>query len=58
VDQFAESLNAFFIEEGIGWQLVGGYVITRGTEAFEAVISGATVALTSSQRPTARNPSS
>jgi AbiJ N-terminal domain 4 len=52
-DQFAESLNAYFIEEGIGWQLLGGNVVTRGTEAFEAVISGATVALTSSQRPTA-----
>src|SRR5882724_8057925 len=29
--QFAEELNEFFIEEGIGWQLVNGQIVTRGT---------------------------
>jgi hypothetical protein len=54
-DQLAEALNTYFIDEGIGWQLVGGHVVTRGTEAFEAVISGATAALKSSNRPTAES---
>ena len=35
--KFAEQVNDFFIEEGIGWQLVGGQIVTRGTEAFEAL---------------------
>jgi len=51
--QFAEALNEFFIEEGIGWQLVNGQIVTRGTEAFEAVVTEATTALETSQRPTA-----
>jgi hypothetical protein len=51
--QFAEALNEFFIEEGIGWQLVDGKIVTRGTEAFEAVVTDATSALETSQRPTA-----
>jgi hypothetical protein len=50
---FAEALNEFFIEEGIGWQLVHGQIITRGTEAFETVVTEATSALATSQRPTA-----
>jgi hypothetical protein len=50
---FAEALNEFFIEEGIGWQLVDGKIVTRGTEAFEAVVTNATSALATSQRPTA-----
>ena len=36
--QFAEAVNGFFEEEGIGWQLVNGQIVTRGTEAFEAVV--------------------
>ncbi len=51
--QFAEALNEFFIEEGIGWQLVDGHIVTRGTEAFEAVVTEATAALEASERPTA-----
>ena len=53
--KFAEEVNDFFIEEGIGWQLVDGRIITRGTEAFEAVVSEATGALQASERPTAAN---
>ena len=30
---FADELNGFFIEEGIGWQLVDGQIKARGTEA-------------------------
>ena len=51
--QFAEALNEFLIEEGIGWQLVNGHIVTRGTEAFEAMVTEATSALEASERPTA-----
>jgi AbiJ N-terminal domain 4 len=51
--QFAQALNEFFVEEGIGWQLVNGQIVTRGTEAFEAVVTSATSALEVSERPTA-----
>jgi hypothetical protein len=52
---FADAINGFFIEEGIGWQLVDGQILTRGTEAFESVVSEATDALQVSERPTAAN---
>jgi AbiJ N-terminal domain 4 len=51
--QFTETLNDFFIEEGIGWQLVDGKIITRGTEAFETMATEAASALETAQRPTA-----
>jgi hypothetical protein len=51
--RFAEQMNEFFIEEGIGWQLVNGQIVTRGTEAFEAAVTEATGALEKSERPTA-----
>ena len=53
--QFADALNAFFIEEGVGWQLVDGQIVTRGTEAFESVAAVTTVALEASSRLTAAN---
>ena len=34
---FAAEINAYFVEEGIGWQLVDGQIVTRGTEAFESI---------------------
>jgi AbiJ N-terminal domain 4 len=51
--QFAEALNEFFIDEGIGWQLVNGQIVTRGTEAFEGVVTQAASALEATERPTA-----
>jgi len=50
---FAEAVNSFFIEEGIGWQLSNGQIVVRGTETFEATVHTATEALQSAQRPTA-----
>jgi hypothetical protein len=50
---FTRELNEFFVDEGIGWQLVDGKIVTRGTEAFESVVTEATTALDASQRPTA-----
>jgi hypothetical protein len=51
--QFAEEINTFFVEEGFGWQLVDGQIMTRGTEAFESAVKTATGALENAQRPTA-----
>jgi hypothetical protein len=50
---FEEAINDFFVEKGIGWQLVKGEIITRGTEAFEATIKTARATLEESGRPTA-----
>jgi hypothetical protein len=52
---FADELNEFFIDEGIGWQLVSGQIVTRGTEAFETLVTGAISDLGESERPTAAN---
>lgn len=51
--KFAAEINSYFVEEGIGWQLVEGQVVTRGTEAFESVVKDAAKALKKSGRPTA-----
>ena len=50
---FAGETDAYFVEEGIGWQLVDGQIITRGTEAFESVATDAAAALDDTARPTA-----
>jgi len=51
--QFAQAINSFLVEEGIGWQLLDGQVVNRGDEAFESVVNQATSALETSDRPTA-----
>jgi hypothetical protein len=50
---FADEINDFFVDEGIGWQIVGGQIVTRGSESFEAVVTAAVPALEASERPTA-----
>jgi hypothetical protein len=35
---FSDSINSFCLEQGIGWQLVNGAIVTRGDEAFERTI--------------------
>jgi hypothetical protein len=50
---FARDLNEFFIDEGIGWQIIDGKIVTRGSEAFETLVTGAASALETSERPTA-----
>jgi len=42
---FEQSMNDFFREEEIGWKLVDGRVVSRGSEDFEAGIERAVVAL-------------
>jgi len=51
--RFAAEMNSYFLEEGVGWQLIDGQVVTRGTEAFESVVANAEKALKKSGRPTA-----
>jgi hypothetical protein len=51
--RYAEAINEFCVEEGIGWQLVNGEIVTRGDEAFEVVVKEGTAALQASERPTA-----
>jgi hypothetical protein len=50
---FANEINELFVDEGIGWQLVGGQIMMRGTEAFEAVVTAAIPALEAAELPTA-----
>jgi len=51
--KYAEAINEFFVEEGIGWQLARGEIVTRGNEGFEAIVTQATAELKTSERPTA-----
>lgn len=52
---YQDALNEFFVDEGIGWQMVGGEIITRGTETFESNVHGAVEALELAGRLTARD---
>jgi hypothetical protein len=53
--QFEDALNEFFLDEGIGWQMMGGEIVTRGTETFESNVHGAIEALEAKGRATARD---
>ena len=52
---FQEALNEFFVDEGIGWQMIDGELVTRGTETFESNVRGAVEALEEAGRATARD---
>jgi len=45
--EFVDDLNAVFEENGIGWKMENGQILSRGTEAFEVVIRQASPALQS-----------
>jgi hypothetical protein len=51
--KFATKINDFFIENGIGWQLTAGQVVTRGDEVFETGVKTAQAELKGAGRPTA-----
>jgi hypothetical protein len=53
--RFEEALNEFFVDEGIGWQMIEGEIVTRGTETFESNVHGAVEALEAAARVTARD---
>lgn len=50
--QYVKAVNAAFVAQNIGWQLVGGKVITRGDEAFESTVKTAVANLESDEMPT------
>jgi AbiJ-like protein len=50
---FEKSINQCFLEEGIGWQLVKGRIVTRGDEGFQEAVKTAASQLSENQRPTA-----
>jgi hypothetical protein len=52
---FQDALNEFFIDEGIGWQMIEGEIVTRGTETFESNVHGAVAVLEAAGRTTARD---
>jgi hypothetical protein len=52
---FQNALNEFFVDEGLGWQMIEGEIITRGTETFESNIQSAVQALEAAGRDTARD---
>jgi hypothetical protein len=50
--RFADEINSFFIEKGIGWQLVNGKITTRGDGSFERTIQLADHELTDRRQTT------
>ncbi len=53
--KYEDSLNQYFREKGIGWQMVGGKINTRGPEAFEEAVHEAAETLEAAGRLTARD---
>jgi hypothetical protein len=53
-DQWAQLVNEFFVETGVGWRLVDGQLERRGEEGFESTVDMARTALESVGLPTAR----
>ena len=51
--EFRSSINDCLRELGIGWQLVGDTLQSRGPEAFESAVRSATETLEATERPTA-----
>ncbi|MEO8139348.1 MAG: hypothetical protein ABI742_06870 [Gemmatimonadota bacterium] len=54
-EPFEAEINAYFKENGIGWQLVHGTIEVRGPEAFEAAVHQARQALGAAKLPTAQS---
>jgi len=52
-ERFTDEINRFFVDQGIGWQLVNGQIITRGDEGFQGAVKTADFQLNDNQRPTA-----
>ncbi len=54
-EYFAGELNAYFSQNGIGWQLVDGQIQVRGSEIFEEVTHKTIGVLSETDHRTARN---
>lgn len=52
--RFARKLNEYFVEKGIGWKLVDGYLEARNPEAIEESIKAAVQALDNAGNKTAQ----
>jgi hypothetical protein len=52
---FADELNNYFRERGIGWQLADGHIEVRGSEGFERALADARDELSTASRETAAN---
>jgi hypothetical protein len=50
---FRQTINDFFLTNGIGWQLVKGEIVMRGADGFEAAVKTAQATLEESGRPSA-----
>jgi len=50
---FQEKLNEYFVYAGIGWQMAGGKIISRGDDAFERIVQNAETELKAAGRSTA-----
>lgn len=53
-DNYARRLNSYFVEKGIGWKLVDGYLEARNPEALEESIKAAVDALNRAGNNTAQ----
>ena len=54
-NMFEKYINEYFIEHGIGWQLIDGKIETRGEDIFERDVRGAIDLLNDSGKTTASN---
>jgi hypothetical protein len=53
-DQWADAVNEYFVETGVGWRLVEGQLESRGQEAFETAVDSARQALDTANLTTAK----
>jgi hypothetical protein len=54
-EAFQDKLNQYFRENGIGWQMAGGSIVYRGSEAFTDATGEAAAVLTQAGRSAAAN---
>jgi hypothetical protein len=53
-EQWANAVNEYFVETGVGWRLVEGQLESRGQEAFETAVDSARQALDEAALTTAK----
>ena len=53
-EQWANAVNEYFVENGVGWRLVNGQLESRGQEAFETAVDSARQALDEATLRTAK----
>jgi hypothetical protein len=52
-ESYAALVNKMFMDEGIGWKLEGGAIVSRGSDLLETPVKNAVAALAEAQRNTA-----